>query len=282
MAATVQSSASVTWGASPRTITKPSGLSTGDLLLGIFRTDDDNTNNVDVPTGWTSYGTNTNSGSNRVMYKVAEASDASATDFSFTSSAASFAGVLLRIKGYRPDDIISDDATALDTGDNDSLSVAVSLTPSYENSLLVFGVFMEDDNNGTTTSDYTITGPTNPTWTEQADLLKTGNIASLAVATANIDNDTEITNLAATITGRSVRGWLLVVPSLEPGATGTHTLLQASPTFFAPAPSVGVSGTIAAILENTSDTVFSPSASASGAVWTIEEKGTTTWTNETK
>jgi len=133
-------------------ITKPTGLAEGDLMVAILGSDE--TDGFNTPSGWTALESVTLSSpdtySANVFYKVADAGDVAASDFTFSPpDQAIIGGGILRISGAAANFVT-------DTGTSTS-NVAVytgGVTPlSAETLMIICGV------NGSqlTTSGYNIT-----------------------------------------------------------------------------------------------------------------------------
>lgn len=157
------------------TITKPTGLTVGDLLfahLSVVQSDSGG-GGFENKSGWTtligeSKHTNLNStASTKVMYKTAEAADVAASDFTFqkdSTSADACGGALIRVAAgsapYAQVGTDSDDTTPEFTN---------TVTPTIASSLLLFLTTVADATQASgTCSSYAVT-TSNPTWTEQYD-----------------------------------------------------------------------------------------------------------------
>lgn len=139
MAATFQSAASdavVDDADTSLVVTKPSGLAVGDLMVAVASSTDSRT--VAPPGGWTTF-EDTSNGTNRtsVHTKIADAGDAAASNFTFTTSAGfSNASVaLLRISGAIATGIV----TAYNTGANDTTVTCANVTTVADGSLVIWG-----------------------------------------------------------------------------------------------------------------------------------------------
>jgi hypothetical protein len=123
MAVTVQSVSSVARNtiSTTLTITKPTGLAVGDLMVAhLVRSDNDQNSRTWSLSGWTSAvdtqgnDTGTSSSGMAALHKIADSGDVAASNFTFTvSSAADFlAGAIYRIDGHAPSAPINASASA--------------------------------------------------------------------------------------------------------------------------------------------------------------------------
>jgi hypothetical protein len=256
--------------------TKPSGLAVGDLMVAILKAA--NPNVANTASGWTNIGTST------VQYKVATSSDVAASSFTFTSTETddqNMMGELYRITGQSP-------SVLCNAHDSDGSNPATLDVPILAPNSLLIAIFVTSNPSGgdagTGISDYTITGGTNPTWTESRDDVITGGQTitvtdRLAVAHAIYGDSTDITGASFTGSATSFSFILLAFPPQQ-GVTGTTATLEADGALLAPTVSVGVSGTADGVLTDDEVEVFSASGKSSSKVWTDENPNSAVWTNE--
>lgn len=169
------------------TITKPSGLEVGDLMVAILSQTASSASSWTLPSGWTSHFDFAENSHNLAIFsKLAEASDVAASNFSFTpnngSSANLAGGFILRISGAG--EVLtptSATATAVTT------LAPTTITPDFGNSMFVL-VASEGNNNPNTNnvSGYSM-ATSNPTWTERGDTSNTegaswGSVVAVATA----------------------------------------------------------------------------------------------------
>lgn len=120
------------------TITKPTGLTAGDLLLFVGGIADART--FTLPSGWTSQ-SNVSDGTFRieVFSKIADSGDAAATNVTFNTSAtfSNAIGFLFRISTAVDTGMVFSYAT----GPNDQTQQCADITTAADNSLVVWGCY---------------------------------------------------------------------------------------------------------------------------------------------
>jgi hypothetical protein len=126
-------------GSSTSTVAKPTGTTTGDLLIAIVAADSDSTiANVTAPTGWTVSGSFAPYVRMKVWYKVAGSSEP--TSYSFVHSNASGRAVILRFNNFDTANPINQisffDGSSSPQSDSAS-ETAPSLTPTVTGAVLV-------------------------------------------------------------------------------------------------------------------------------------------------
>lgn len=216
MAAVIESTSTINFvdkssTGSTLTITKPTGLSVGDYLIAhlSFVADSGSPGTWNTPSGWTSllsYRQSTNGNSDAqfdVFYKVADSSDVSASNFTFTSgtgpgNTTCAAGALIRASGVHS---ISGSAN----GANTTLSPTFSnsSTPIIANSTILFLLTVADASQTTgSVASYAISTD-NPSWTEMYDFaggqtsvygLSSGAYATRSQTTATGTSSVSLTN----------------------------------------------------------------------------------------
>lgn len=206
--ATYQSSQTTTFAAaSSVTITKPTSLAVGDLLVAHLYFDDGSGSpgSYTIPSGWTEQfnvlttGASFNPCRLQVLIKVADSADVAASNFTFTGPAAgTTAGGLSRVTSYGK---VSGSTT---TTQNDSTSSPVSFsgfTPDRADCLLMVFTCILGSASGSTPSLGTVSVATsNPTWTERYDL--NGSVAGfhgLAMTTATRPEVTATGNFSVAV-----------------------------------------------------------------------------------
>lgn len=191
MAVTVQSVSSVARNtlSTTLTITKPTGLAVGDLMVAhLVRSDNDQNSRTWSLAGWTSavdtQGNDTGIGSSGMaaLYKIADSGDVAASNFIFTigSAADLLAGAIYRISGHSPSAPINTSASAFINND-ETPSFNNTITPTFADCLLLMLVHhYSGSSSAKETSAYAIT-TSNPTWTEAYD---NHNSTALTIASA--------------------------------------------------------------------------------------------------
>lgn len=277
------------------TITKPTGVAEGDLLLIAIAQPSAGAN--PTSTGFTicAQKQQNNSGASpdatvTLLYKIATAADVSASNYTIDDNyGASSMGVasMLRVTGWTTGNPVY---TSSGTGGiADPVTAAtqtgLSLTrPSSSLMLLITGFHSDDSPTSSATfSGYSVTsGESNPTWTEvqdeQVDI--TTSLANLAigVAYANSTSTSTVTGCGVTISsdtggGADAYASLLAIINEPVGASGTNSLLvNQTHNFFSEAGvQVGTTGTNA--LHSVSPTLNTQSGEGGiSTVWTNTNK----------
>lgn len=275
MAVAVQSSSSTAWAsASSITLTKPTGLAVGDLLIvhiGVT------SGTVTTPSGWTLVRNDTLSGESLSAYvfsKVADSADVAAANFVFSfSGTITGAGGIYRIDGH------SSGAPVFTSAFDD---VVDSLTPSFTNTItpvancliMLLAVIRQADSNSVVGTYATATS--SPTFSEAYDLNSNGGSNSsfvLCGASGTRSQSTATGNSSFTITNGtnpdSVCQILAIAPSKDFSVTETVT---ATDSFLA---GLGIN-----ILETiTATDTFSSSIAR---VWAKLSRNVKSWTNQNK
>lgn len=273
MAIVIESSSTAGWATGDCTITKPTGLAEGDLMIACICAEDDNINTL---SGWTelqeaSAGSNQTSSS--LQYKVADSGDVAASNFTFvrTNADGDTAGAILRVSGYAPTALFSDSETEVDINSATQIDAGVTLDPITNGELIIVVSCISQVSSTSAVSSPAING-TNPTWTEVLDtrVFQAGSDYAVAyIAYATQTTAAQITSFTATVSATtSSSDGATVIATLSPqtSVTGTFTHLSVSPTLFSGAVQIGVTGTFPRL--SISPTINSPSAIAynNGAV----------------
>lgn len=299
MALAVASTSSVTTNnAATLTLTKATGVASGDLLLIIASKFQDSaitisgfTEILPVP--------NTVGGDTAerqlylsMFYRIADASDVAAANYSINVGGGDDGGCacMLRVTGWTSGNPIYSSANTTGTfatvGGPSSLSQS-SLTLTRPSGQLLIQAYALNNTDGGTSifsfSNYSITSSdSNPSWTEVRDAGATVNQGNdtatnhLAVAYAITTDTSTITAYGADFTESTSDntgfGQFLAVLCEPSSATGTNALLEVSPTIFTNA-GVEVGGTGTNALLQPTPQIFSQSG---------EALQPTTWTTITK
>jgi hypothetical protein len=255
MAITIESVQVATNAAANVTVTKPVDLAVSDLMvvhLSNYRASS-TSSAIAVPDGWTAITDNLQQDCDsggasmniRALYKIADAADVAASNFTFTSAGASqFTGAIYRITGYAP--TVNIDVANSGASLNDATpSFNITITPNYASDLLLFlvcayGVPLTVSNYAVTTS--------NPSWTENYDrkdltLLFSGasatrpEITATGNATCNLDSGDGTTESLAIMISIANAISVTVSPAVvaitasvqAPAITGGSTMIISSP-----------------------------------------------------
>lgn len=263
--------------ASSINIAKPSGLAEGDLMIAVVGGLENDGDNYGAPMGWTKID-DVNNGVESVIawYKVANASDVSASHFTFTSPGEWIGGSVTRVTGG----VVASMQSSKQFQNLGGTFNTADLTPTFANSLLLFYVMglAAGDN----VAGYAC-ATDNPSWSEAfdfenntpaTDLLFGMGYAVRSAVTASGD-------FSISAGGESNFAIIICIPP-QTDADGTHSLLEMGPSTVQ---DTGISVSTTAsheLLEMPVSTVFEPSGEVVEPRWTDEEKGMAPWTNETK
>lgn len=190
MAATIESTSTAVWttGAS-LTITKPSGLSVGDLMVAaIGGVAEGNT----TPSGWTKDASKAQGGNveTSVFSKIANSTDVAASNFTFTSTSNFLSGIIYRISDATQPDIVN---ATYGVDDTDTASWTGSINPLRDDCVMIMALAMQNVSSSTALDTTTISG-TNPTWSTDADdYTSAGSDQFFGCASATLDTSREIT-----------------------------------------------------------------------------------------
>jgi len=280
-------------GSASVTITKPTGLAVGDLLLVQLAASDIGGDNRtwSTPSGWTAVevGGTTEEAVPAAYYIIATSTETAASNFTFSMSGTTTAisGVLMRISGHwgaSPITVSEIDQTA---GSTTSLTFTTALTPAITNSLLIFS-FMGAGNaftSGTPTIASYASTPS-ATWSEVADVgVKDGSDDGhgLGVAQADYSGLTQITSRTATInqTANLDYASIAIIVNGTVDANTTPTFVASTQSAFATTGSAGATTTLT--LKTSDQTKFDPVGYGnSPPAFTNEAKQSTTFTNTAK
>lgn len=263
MAATFQSVASTTpANGTSVVITKPTGLSVGDVMIAHIG----NTASISTLSGWASL-LNGNNGSVRfsVQYKIADAGDVAATNFTFSGSSGYIGGAIYRISGGS---IITSPLTTW-TGTSANLNIGV--TPSA-NDLLLILVQSESGASSSVISNHAI-ATSNPSWTEDYDVDSNINNIRINGAHATRPETTPTGNITFS-SGTSVTNGMACIIVVS------NTLDIASIASSALDPVV--TGGTTFTLDTAIAAMSAPEVNAGQAKWSNQSKNTTSWTNQSK
>ena len=259
------------------TITKPVGLTAGDLMIAQIHTCAASA--ITPPSGWTLGEEAARGGSGFMCYywKTATAGDVAAANFAFgVSNAEHTAGGIL---AFYNTDVGSSALIHTDTWGIDG--TAPTVTP-VANCIFVFLVGSFET---VSMSGYAM-ATSNPAWTELYDFNTTaGNDFQMSAAYSAVRPQSTATG-AFTVTSSGGSNDAVIVIAVAPltNATGTTALLEdGEETVFAPTASAGTRGT-AVLLEDSEETVPAPTARATHPTqWTNPDKpGASSWSNPDK
>lgn len=267
---TVESTSSADFAEGALTITKPTGVAEGDLLLLFLSCS--SSDSFSTPAGWTViYNTTTGWSGTTDVYiyrRVADSSDVSASDYTFDvdDTAGELSATMMRVSGFNTTTPVEGFTIASDTSTNTARSHTISSTPTTSGSLLIgvaryTGAF--------TTSTYSSTG--SPSWTEVSDHTRS-TVDTVAVAYAQYNSTTEITNFSYTTSSETVDsdGAIFVVRTAV-DSTAENTLLTTTGSL--PQSSGSADASADSTLLTTTTTLATQSGSADSLTsWTTVNK----------
>lgn len=263
-------------------VTKPTSLTAGDLLIA-FVADASSGSVPTTPANWSLVKSHTSPFDEHlyVFAKIADASDAAASNFTFSHGNGSepIVAHLLRITGTfsSPGNIYlqaSNDAT-IETA-NTVLRFANGFTPTVENSLLVMSVvgLAEDSFDDSNASAYALQN-NNPTWSEKHDdLFAVDYRLSTATATRTETTATGYYQAAFTLLGGEVlfRGWgILLAITDTTNASPTLNPISSSLNIQAPSPAADANIPAPAVL-SFGASALSSTPSISDPLWKNADK----------
>lgn len=258
------------------TLTKPSGLAAGDLMLAFF-----NMSSAQSParTGWTVL-LSTDDIPFRCLWKVASAGDVSGGNFAFTGFAESddVTAAVCRITG--------DSITGADNMKTDLDFVGSTTTPTYsggvttvaDGDLLLLGAAIGDDQNVSSQA----VANNNPSWTEQFDIKFNSAVDSgLSISSASYATQGSTGDYSLTIAASAASVGFLISITEDVSVTPTPAVITATASVQAPAVTAGATVTTAVV--DATASVQAPTVSAGTAKWTNKAKSSApTWTNKAK
>lgn len=288
MAITVESSAQADYNSSSVTITKPTGLTVGDLMVATIAGEDNAA--LTTLSGWTALQTDTTIAATvSVQYKIADSSDVAASNFTFTNSnSKNMAGAILRISGHAPTALFSDSGKKV-TENTDVGSFSFSgdtISPRTDAELIIVLCSANQATAVGTAGNPDING-TDPTWTNFFNHNRDqGGGTDFSIGRAWYGTQTtaaDITTMTAALTDDTTTDQAIAIATLSPqqNASGTHAFLASTPTFFDETDQIGVTGTHSLLAPT--PTFTAPTVTATAPTqWQKPTKNTTTWVNKPK
>jgi len=244
MALVVESTSFTNWSSLPVNtidVTKPTGLVVGELMVAHVTAADSNDPTVTLPAGWTNISTASDSSGRvftRTMYRIAQAGDVAASDFTFTSSVNAFmSGGMYRISGAPPQSTIQDfDNSAVQfLSSNSLMNTTILLEPLVPNSLFItfYTLFFLD---GTTRSLGVYSSTPSITRTEAWDNHRrygSGNFNPLSASVYGVySGSSDITAISASLSSTDEFSFfstsILINPQQNAATDVSH--LNSSPT----------------------------------------------------
>jgi hypothetical protein len=262
------------------TITKPTSLAVGDLMLAgiLCESGGANTLSPTTPADWTAIGSvnSLDDCTLTVYYKVATAGDVAASDFTFTTGGGFNNGQSIgHILRFTSPGLVAGSAGSGTSISNTTLTFT-GFTPTRASCTYIMFAAKSSTIQQGTFGTYAI-ATSNPTWTERAETTYgngTGSYDSvLAVATASRPEATATGDVTITNSAADLALYLGYVVAISPQVNGSVTPTTKIAAYaFTHVQSVSLE----AVAEDPATDIKNPT------VWTTQTKSSTTWTNETK
>ena len=269
-------------------ITKPSGVTSGELMVAILSVQAIGVSTIATLSGWTSAvnQTSTRTGGVSIQYKVA--GDSEPANYTFTASAAGeFSGAIVRLSGNAPSDfLVGTDGYTANSVNSATISDTASITPVYDGSFVIMNFVGRGASSDFTTR--TIDGyNTTPaiTFTELYDVSEPGSNPRQAGAAYGIQTTAaEITQYGAEFSvSRADHLASIAVFHPPTSFTGSNNVTSTTTTTFSPSDVlVDVNGVTNTLTETTSETFAQSGRGEAPQQWSNEAKPSTTWNNEPK
>lgn len=261
------------------TITKPTSLAVGDLMVARIVAETALVSDLVLPSGWSEIGS-IDDGARvmRVMNKIADSADVAATNFTFSvTNSCVCGGELIAISGGGI--VLSSRSEGSVTASGGNVTFTNStITPNTANSVLLFFIWKV----GTvkTFSNYAITTD-NPSWTEISDVNTTLGIDhSISCAYANRSQTTATGDWKVTVDSGgtdSINGVFVIVDTIT-NVTVTPTVMDITASIQAPLIGITILPTVMSIVSS----IVSPVVTALSSIFTNTTKNVGTWTNQSK
>ena len=260
------------------TVTKPTGLAVGDLMVAQCSCIANTPTSFTPPTGWTTLSTVTaGEARQQIFYKIADSSDVAASDFSFTGTSE------LRAVGIYAIRDVSINSTITQTNNNISSSGTLTMstqTPLREDCVLLLLVSGGEE---ATAGNYNMASPAivtdNPTWTEDWELVdvSAGHSGTIYAASAERTEDTATGNATVELTGGGAGTY----------AIGHFIVINDKLAVSHATDSIEIASTVPFIIPNkpySVGIVNTPTITTSElpTAWTNETKHSASWTNQDK
>lgn len=264
--------------ASSITVTKPTGLAVGDLMI-FATTWNDATDTASQMTGWTQEVANYG-GTQKIdiQYKVADSGDVAASNFTvgFSGTVGTPVAVLMRITDYVSTGLLNENK---DTGANGDTTLSATVTPSYTNNLLLMII---GNNENSSLSNYAI-ATDNPTWSELVEV-QSGSLSAISVAYATRTQTTATGDMSfnSSVATGTIDFYGVLIAIETPASTSFTLDTAGIATLSTPEPSFILDNNFS--LDTAGSVTLSggdnPVSTTTKTTWTNESKPSTTWTNE--
>lgn len=269
------------------TITKPSGLTAGDYMVAIIGTSSDSS--VQDVSGWTTLGSQLNGADARltVYGKVADSSDAAASNFTFAVHSGNGAandgmgGCLIAISGTAPVATTSFIDFGTSGGASATHTYSGGITPTVADSILIMGTWGHGSASRTI-SNYAI-ATDNPTWTERMDDTEPVGtsyyVIGVATAPRSQTTATGDFSLDYSSTGDDSVGVLLAVLETQ-SVTVSPSVISTAMNIVAP--TVAGGATVTPTVVTMAGSVQAPTVAVQDAKYNNQDKTSASWVNQDK
>jgi hypothetical protein len=263
--------------ATPLTITKPTGLAAGDLMIA-YLSCSSGSGAWTLPANWTSVVTGTTADNYVAVFaKYATAGDAAASNFSFTGTGDSV-GLLLRFSGNFNSTLSINKSVINMAG-----ITTTGVDPDFGGALVMFGSTESASTGSPVYSAYSV-ATDNPTWTEiiddrYDDLVEIHFFAAWGLRSQS--TATGASSVTESVGGTNYGGVLLALVE-STGADGNHTILTSTSDVFDSGLSVGTTATHSLLDMNSTIGLSSGEVTAGTDIWQLTEKNTGSWTLDNK
>lgn len=262
------------------TVTKPTGLTVGDLMI-CFGLSNGASATFNLLAGWTSIQTNFipngTAMTSRAQYKIADSADVAASSFVFSGTSDSKSAVIYRITGHHPTSPINTSVydARIDTA-NWADNGGTTITPSVANCLLLMFTGLKP---GTLAISGQAITTSNPSWTEDFDN-STG--PTIAGAHASRPETTATGAVIANSTGDATTDWHIIFIAIQPpiDVTVSPSVINATGAVLTPIITGGA--VVSPSVINAIGAVVAPSKMGQ-ADWSTQDKSdTASWSNLNK
>jgi len=271
-------------------ITKPTGLAEGDLLVGfLFQIGQGSA--WTTPTDWDAITGVSFSTSRRldVFAKLADAADVAAADFTFNqidASGVTKTGVLYRITGTLAGaENITASTSDIGTEVADDEPRYATGIVNVANALMIMFSGGAVTNNGTSTVSGYLIENDNPTWTERADFGFAASVDSRcgsATATRTAVTNTGYYQVDYNSTDNLGTGSVGALLAISDTANVTVSPDVVATEITMPAPTVAAGATVSADTIAAEISIKAPTVATADAKWSNQAKNSSVWTNQDK
>ena len=270
-------------------VTKPTGLAAGDFMLA-FCVREASSEGFATPAGWTSLNAN-NFGtqlSTAVFGKVADSSDAAATNFTFAPAGTLGDGssvALVRVTGQgfgTPAGNTVDTSATDSTGafPDETVSFA-GLTPLAANSMLYMFLANSDVSSNITFGSYAVAN-NNPSWTELYDVSEFSERFQWALAYGAYASAGATGNFSANTANGDSGDYVGVLVAVNESGNVTVSPNVITATLSIQAPTVAGGANVSPTVVTVTLTVQAPTVTTPANIWLEQSESSTAWTEQSQ